>query len=181
MIFTPTPLTGSYVVDLEPFQDDRGWFARTFCKEEFRAIGPSIEWVQLNHSFTRLRGTIRGLHYQKPPYAEIKLIRCIAGAVWDVIIDLRRESPTFLKGFAIELSAANRKMIYVPERFAHGFQTQTENCELFYHHSHAYTPGSEGGLRYDDPRLNIRWPLPPTTLSPRDLQHPPLTDTFEGI
>ncbi|NCB25625.1 MAG: dTDP-4-dehydrorhamnose 3,5-epimerase [Bacteroidia bacterium] len=181
MIFTPTPLAGSYVVDLEPYQDDRGWFARTFCKEEFRAIRPSIEWVQLNHSFTRLRGTIRGMHFQKPPYSEIKLIRCVAGAVWDVIIDLRRESPTFLNWFGIELSASNRKMIYVPELFAHGFQTQTENCELIYHHSQAYRPEAEGGLRYDDPQLNIHWPLPPATLSQRDLQHITLTETFEGL
>jgi len=181
MTFTPTPLPGSFVISLELFQDDRGWFARTFCKEEFRAIAPSIEWVQLNHSFTRLHGTVRGMHFQMPPHQEAKLVRCVAGAVWDVIVDLRRGSPTFLQWFGVELSAANRKMIFVPECFAHGFQTLTDNTELLYHHTHAYTPGSEGGLRHDDPQLAIRWPLPPADLSARDLGHPLLTDSFEGI
>lgn len=181
MIFTPTPLGGSYEITLEPIQDERGWFARTYCKNEFNAIAPSIEWVQCNHSFTRYRGTIRGMHYQRAPHQEAKLVRCIAGVVWDVIIDLRRGSPTFLRWFGVELSAANRKMLFVPEGCAHGFQTLTDNCEMFYHHNHAFTPEAEGGLRHDDPLLAIRWPLPSADLSGRDLRHPLLTDAFEGI
>jgi dTDP-4-dehydrorhamnose 3,5-epimerase len=137
--------------------------------------------VQFNHSFTRWSGTIRGLHFQKPPHAEAKLIRCIAGAVWDVIVDLRRDSPTFLRWFGVELSAANRTMLFVPERFAHGFQALTDNCEMLYHHTHAFTPSAEGALRYDDPRLAIRWPLPPARLSPRDAGHATLDDDFKGL
>lgn len=181
MIFSPTPLGGCYVINLEPFQDERGWFARTYCKEEFRAIAPPLEWVQCNHSFTRSRGTIRGIHYQTAPHHEAKLVRCIAGAVWDVVVDLRHGSPTFLHWFGTELSAVNRKMIFVPERFAHGFQTLTDNCEMFYHHTHAFTPEAEGGLRHDDPLLAIRWPLPSADLSGRDQRHPLLTEAFEGI
>jgi len=181
MIFAETPLAGCYVIDLEPFQDERGWFARTYCKEEFRAISPAIEWVQSNHSYTLWRGTIRGMHYQAPPHAESKLVRCIAGTVWDVIVDLRRESPTFLRWFSVELSAANRRMLFVPERFAHGFQTQTDHCEMLYNHTQVYTPGAEGGFRPDDPRLDIRWPLPPTHLSERDSGHPLLSEDFKGI
>src|SRR4051812_15964653 len=122
MTFTPTPLAGSFVVDLSPKYDNRGWFARTFCKEEFRQISHYKEWVQLNHSYTVSTGTVRGMHYQLPPYKEIKMVRCIAGAVYDVIIDLRANSSTFLKSFAVELSAVNKKMFYIPEGFAHGFQ-----------------------------------------------------------
>ena len=181
MIFTPTPLAGSFVIDLEPFQDVRGWFARTYCREEFRTITPPLEWVQFNHSFTRMCGAIRGLHFQKHPHEETKLVRCIAGAVWDVVVDLRRESPTFLHWFGVEISAVNRKMVFIPARFAHGFQTLTDNCELLYQHTHAYTPESEGGLQYNDPQLAIRWPLPPADLSERDQRHPLLTDGFEGV
>lgn len=181
MTFAPTPLDGSFVISLKPQQDERGWFARTYCREAFRAIAPALEWVQFNHSLTRQRGTIRGLHFQRPPHAEAKLIRCIAGAVWDVIIDLRRESPTFLRWFSVELSAANRTMLFVPERFAHGFQTLTDNCEMLYHHTHAFTPSAEGGLRFDDPRLGICWPLPLTGLSPRDSKQTPLDDDFKGL
>jgi len=181
MTFTPTSLEGSYLIDPNVFQDERGWFTRTYCKEEFSSIVPSLEWVQFNHSCTRHCGAIRGLHFQKPPHQEAKLIRCIAGAVWDVTVDLRIESPSFLKWFGVELSAANRKMLFVPERFAHGFQTLTENCEMLYHHTHAYAPDAEGGLRYDDPQLAIHWPKPPTCLSERDLRHPLLTQDFKGI
>jgi dTDP-4-dehydrorhamnose 3,5-epimerase len=181
MTFTPTPLAGSYIIDVEPFQDDRGWFARTYCKEAFRVSTPPLEWVQINHSFTRSRGTIRGLHFQAPPNQEAKLVRCIAGAVWDVIVDLRRGSPTFLRWFGVEISSANRKMIFVPERFAHGFQTLTNNSELIYHHTHVYVPEAEGGLQYDDPLLAINWPLPLADLSGRDKCHPLLTEGFEGI
>jgi len=181
MIFTETPLKGSFQVDLTPFGDERGWFVRTFCKNEFSAIGHTKEWVQLNHSFTKNKGAIRGLHYQMPPYSEIKLVRCVAGSVYDVIVDLRKNSPTFLQWFSIELSASNRKMIYIPEGFAHGFQTLTEDCELIYHHTAFYTPDVEGGIRYDDPSVNVRWPLAITDISKRDGQHPLLNASFKGF
>jgi dTDP-4-dehydrorhamnose 3,5-epimerase len=181
MIFTGTPLQGSYTVTLEPRADSRGWFARSFCKEEFRAIGHDKEWVQMNHSFTVATGAVRGMHYQLPPHAEIKLVRCIAGAVFDVIIDLRRGSASFLGWYGTELSAANKKMMYIPEGFAHGFQTLSSDCELLYHHSALYTPGAEAGIRYDDPAVGIQWPLMVTDLSDRDRQHPLLTKEFKGI
>lgn len=181
MIFTPTSLAGSYVIDLEPFSDERGWFARFYCKNEFQQIGHAQEWVQLNHSFTTHTGTVRGMHFQLPPFREIKMVRCIAGAIFDVIVDIRKDSPTFLKWTGVELSAANRKMLYIPEGFAHGFQTLTDNCELIYHHSAAYAPGSEGGIRYDDPAIGITWPLPVNNLSARDASHPYLNEHFKGI
>lgn len=181
MIFTQTSLPGVYIIDLQPVSDSRGWFARTFCKKEFEEIGHLKEWVQLNHSFTNKKGTIRGMHYQMPPYSEIKLIRCIAGAVLDVVIDLRKGSATFLQWISVELDPANKKMIYIPEGLAHGFQTLTDNSELLYHHSAFYTPGSEGGIRFDDPIIDVQWPLPVTDISERDLSHPLLDESFNGI
>ena len=181
MIFTETKLQGSYVIGLKPFTDERGWFARTYCKNEFAGIGHDAEWVQLNHSFTKQKGAIRGLHYQLPPFSEIKLVRCIAGAVFDVIIDLRADSPTFLQWFGTELSAANKQMMYIPAGFAHGFQTLSDDTELIYHHSQFYEPGVEGGISYDDPKLKIEWPLELTTISEKDMQHPFLDDNFRGI
>jgi len=181
MIFTPTPLAGAYCIDLQPFSDDRGWFARFYCKDEFQQIGHFKEWVQLNHSASYEKGTLRGLHFQMPPYREIKMVRCIAGAVLDIIVDLRKDSPSFLSHFAQELSAANKKMLYIPEGFAHGFQSLTENAELIYHHTAFYTPDAEGGLRYDDPALRIQWPLPVTVLSQRDSNHLFIDKNFKGI
>jgi dTDP-4-dehydrorhamnose 3,5-epimerase len=181
MIFNETILKGSFVIDINPFEDERGWFARTFCKEEFKKIGHEGEWVQLNHSFTKQKGTIRGMHYQLPPYSEIKLVRCIAGAVFDVIVDIRKDSPAFLQWVGVELSAKNRKMIYIPEGFAHGFQALEENCELIYHHSAFYKPNVESGLKYDDPKLNIDWPLGAWNISERDRNHTLLTNNFIGI
>lgn len=181
MIFTPAPLAGSYMIDLSPFTDSRGWFARTYCSQEFQQIGHTKEWVQINHSFTEAAGCIRGLHYQLPPFSEIKLLRCVAGAVYDVIVDLRKGSPTFLQWFGTELSVKNKKMLYIPEGFAHGFQTLTSDCELIYHHTALYTPGAEGGLQFNDPRMGIQWPLAPTGISERDQQHPLLTDSFTGV
>ena len=181
MIFTEPNLKGSFVIDLTPFQDERGWFARTFCKDEFAKIGHSKEWVQMNHSFTKQQGTIRGRHYQLPPFSEIKMVRCIAGAVFDVIVDIRKDSPTFLQWFGIELSATNKKMIYIPEGFAHGFQSLSDNVELIYHHSEMYQPGVEGALKYNDPKLNINWKLEVTNISERDKQHNFLTEDFIGI
>lgn len=181
MKFTPTTLQGLYIIDLHPVADTRGWFARTYCKNEFASIGHTKEWVQLNHSFTNRKGAIRGMHYQLPPHREIKMVRCIAGAVFDVAIDLRKGSETFLHWTSVVLTSENRKMIYIPEGFAHGFQALTDNCELLYHHGAFYTPGSEGGIRYDDPLINIQWPLPVTDISDRDSSHLLLNESFKGI
>ena len=181
MKFEETKLAGSYVVDIIASSDERGWFARTFDKDEFKKINFDGEWLQMNHSFTNKKGTVRGMHYQLPPFAEVKLVRCIAGTVFDVIIDLRKNSATFLQCFGIELSVENKKMIYIPEGFAHGFETLTDNCELVYHHSQFYMPGFEGGIKYDDPMINIQWPGKVTNISTRDEQHNYLDKNFEGI
>lgn len=181
MKFEPTPLHGSFLIRLKPFSDDRGWFVRTYSKKEFNDIGFSGEWVQMNHSFTASTGTIRGMHYQVPPYREIKMVRCIRGRVWDVIVDIREHSPTFLHWFGTELSEHDMTMLYIPEGFAHGFQTLSDNCELIYHHSVAYEPGFEGGIRFDDQQINIQWKVPVTVISERDRSHAPLTTDFKGI
>jgi dTDP-4-dehydrorhamnose 3,5-epimerase len=181
MKFTALPLEGAYLIEPELYSDDRGHFFRYFCKNEFAQIAHTKEWVQCNHSYTKAKGSIRGMHYQLPPFAEIKLVRCIAGHIIDVIVDLRQGSPTYLQWTSVELSAANRHMIYIPEGFAHGFQTFTDHCELLYHHTEFYRTGAEGGLRYNDERLQIRWPLLPTVISDRDCNHPILHDSFVGI
>ena len=181
MIFRETKLKGAYIIDLEPFQDERGFFARTFCSNEFKSIGHEKQFVQFNHSCTNQQGTIRGLHYQKPPHAEIKLIRCVRGAVYDVIVDIRKDSLTFLQHIGVELSAENKTMIYVPEGFAHGFQTLEDYTELIYHHTTFYTPGVEGGMKFDEPKLAIDWPLPLSVLSEKDRNQPYLDQTFDGI
>ncbi len=181
MNFEETPLLGSFIISLLPHADKRGWFARYYCKDEFSKIGHNKELVQFNHSFTNLEGSIRGLHYQQEPYKEIKLVRCIAGAVFDVLVDLRKGSPSFLRWFGVELSAENKKMVYIPEGFAHGFQTLTANCELLYHHSEIYEPNVEAGIRYDDPILDINWPVAISEISDRDKSHKYLDLNFKGI
>jgi dTDP-4-dehydrorhamnose 3,5-epimerase len=181
MTFIPTSLAGSFVIEPNVFTDDRGWFARFYCKNEFREIGHDKEWVQLNHSVTNKKGTIRGMHFQVNPYREIKMVKCTAGEIYDVIIDLRRDSSTFLKWLGVELSAKNKKMLYIPEGFAHGFQCIADDCELIYHHTEFYTPNSEGGIRFDDPMIGINWPLPISVISPRDESHTYLDENFRGI
>ncbi|HUZ57997.1 MAG TPA: dTDP-4-dehydrorhamnose 3,5-epimerase [Hanamia sp.] len=181
MQFNPTFLSGLYVINLDLFTDERGWFARTFCKREFEQIGYHKEWVQMNHSFTKEKGTLRGLHYQYFPYSEAKLIRCISGSVYDVAVDIRKDSTTFLKWFGIELSAENKKMIYIPEGFAHGFQALSNNCEIIYHHTDFYTPDAEEGIKYDDPLIKITWPLAINGISERDQKHLYLSENFKGI
>ncbi len=181
MVFIETPLAGAFVIKLEPFQDERGLFARTFCQKEFEQIGHTENFVQFNHSMTVAKGCIRGMHFQKPPFAEIKLIRCIKGKVWDVIVDIRQNSMTFLKWFGVELSAENQKMIYIPKGFAHGFQTLEPNTELIYHHTAFYTPSAEGGLKYDDPKLKIDWKLTPEQLSKKDQEYNYINENFKGI
>lgn len=181
MKFNELPLAGAYTIDLSTFEDERGWFARTFCEKTFAEEIELVKWVQLNHSVTKDKGSIRGMHFQKPPMAEKKLIRCIIGSVYDVIVDIRESSPTFLQWFGVELSAANRRMIYIPEGFAHGFQTLEDNAQLIYHHSQFYQPGYEDGLYYEDQALKIDWKLPVTIISERDRLHPHLTKDFKGL
>lgn len=181
MTFTETSLAGAYLITLSPRSDNRGWFMRTYDKQLFSQIGHTDDWVQMNHSMTRQTGAVRGMHFQHPPQAEIKLVRCVAGRVFDVIIDLRADSPTFLAWFGAELSADNGQMIYIPKGFAHGFQTLIDDCQLVYCHSAYYAPDCEGAIRYNDPKISIQWPLPVTDLSERDATHPLLTDRFVGL
>jgi dTDP-4-dehydrorhamnose 3,5-epimerase len=179
MQFVESFIQGLYTIELEPFNDNRGFFARTFCKEKFSSIGFCEELVQFNQSFNILKGTIRGMHYQKPPFTEHKLIRCIRGSVYDVAIDLRKNSPTYLKFFGVELSANNLKCILIPNGFAHGFQTLEDNTELIYHHTNYYAPNTEGGIKYDDPSIGIEWKLPVSSISQKDLTYPFINTNFQ--
>lgn len=179
MIFEPTILVGSYIVHPAPRVDERGWFMRTYCKESFQEIGHHKEWVQMNHSHTVHKGVVRGLHFQHSPNAEIKLVRCIHGMVWDVIVDLRKSSLTYLQWVGVELSAANKKMMYIPEGFAHGFITLSESVELVYLHSQNYVKEAEGGLLYNDPAIGIEWPIEVMQLSERDLSFPLINEQFK--
>ena len=168
MIFTETRLKGSFVIDMERRQDSRGFFAREFCQEEFRARGLKATIAQSNVAFNRRKGTIRGMHFQFPPLAETKLVRCTRGAILDIIVDLRPESPTFLQHVAFELTEDNYRMLYVPEHFAHGYQVLRDNTDTSYQVGEFYAPGSEGGLLYDDPVLALGWPLAVTEVSDKD-------------
>ena len=174
MIFTPLALHGAYRIDLEKREDSRGFFARLFCAEAFAAQGLATQFAQINTSFSRVPGTLRGLHFQRPPQAEAKLVRCLSGAIFDVIVDLRLGSPSFGKWAAEHLTAENRGMIYVPPGFAHGFQTLATGTELLYFHSTAYSAAHEGGLHHADPALAIPWPRAVAELSARDAAHPSL-------
>lgn len=172
MIFFETPLKGAYVIELEKKGDERGFFARSFCKKEFEEIGLNNEIVQINNSFSGYKGTLRGMHYQLEPKAEDKIVRCIRGALYDVIIDLREDSKTFKDWYGIELSAENRKMLYVPKGFAHGFITLEDNTESFYLVTEYYSADLERGIRYNDPQFKIVWPIVPTVISEKDKNHP---------
>jgi len=172
MKITELPLKGAYTIDLEIQEDNRGFFARYFCKKEFEKYGLSTHWVQINTSLSQKKGTFRGLHYQNPPMAEVKVVRCLRGAIWDVIVDMRANSPTYGEWYGKNLNEENRTMIYVPEGFAHGFQTLTDNVEQLYLHSEFYSPDHEGGLRHDDPTLKIQCPLPISEISIQDQNHP---------
>jgi len=172
MKFEPTPLPGAYVIDLEKRGDDRGFFARAFCRDEFRELGLPEHFVQVNNSLSAEAGTLRGLHYQLAPHAETKLVRCIRGGLWDVILDLRRDSDTFGKWFGAELTAENRRMMLVPKGFAHGFVTLQPDTEAFYFVDEFYAPEHERGIRWDDPRFAIEWPTGPATISDKDRSHP---------
>ena len=185
LILHPTPIEGLAVVETKPVGDARGSFARLFCARELQTLGLPGPVVQINHSYTQARGTVRGLHFQHPPRAEAKLVRCLKGRVLDLAVDLRRGSPTFLKWHAVELSPDNRLALYLPRGFAHGFQTLEPDSELLYLHTEFYSPEHEGGLRHDDPALGIAWPLPVAELSARDAGHPLIQQTqgpdFAGL
>lgn len=172
MRFTETPLGGAFLIDLEPVEDERGFFARTYCEEEFRSRGLDSRIAQCSMAFSRRRGTVRGMHYQREPYAEVKLVRCTRGGVYDVIIDLRPHSPTFRHCFAAELTAANRRMLYIPTGFAHGYQTLEDATEITYQMSTPYHPEAAAGVRWDDPAFGVRWPLAVSVIAERDLSYP---------
>jgi len=172
MRFVETKLSGAFLIEPEPFEDERGLFARTFCAAEFSQRGLATQFVQCSTSFNRNRGTLRGLHYQVQPASEVKLVRCTAGAVGDVIVDLRHDSPTYAQHVVVELSAENRRTLYVPPMFAHGFQTLVDGTEVFYQMSALYAPDCSNGVRYDDPKLNISWPLPVSVISEKDKTWP---------
>jgi dTDP-4-dehydrorhamnose 3,5-epimerase len=176
-----TPLAGLYRIDRNPVADHRGFFSRFFCAEEFKKMGLVTTIAQMNHTLTHQRGAIRGMHYQRPPHTETKIVTCIQGEILDVAIDIRAGSPTFLHWHSERLSAENQSSLYVPDGFAHGFQTMTDNCQLLYIHSSFYTPSAEGGLNALDPMLGIDWPLKVTDMSERDRNHPLLDSQFKGI
>lgn len=175
MIFIPTRIPGVSVIDIEPKHDERGFFARIFCAKEFETHGIKMITAQCNVSVNHKKGTIRGMHYQKAPAAETKLVRCIRGAIYDVIVDLRPSSPTYKSSIAIELTAENHRSVYIPEMCAHGFQTLTDDAEVFYQMGEFYRPDYQCGARYDDPAFGIKWPLPISVISARDATWPLLS------
>lgn len=181
MIFTETPLLGAYVIDIEKHEDERGFFARSWCAREFSSIGLDSHLVQCNISFNTRKGTLRGLHYQLPPYGEVKLVRCTRGALYDVIVDLRADSPTFLKWFGVELTALNYRMLYIPKCFAHGFQTLESGTEISYQMSEFYAPHAARGIRWNDPRMGIVWPDADRTISTKDREYADLDPSFAGL
>jgi dTDP-4-dehydrorhamnose 3,5-epimerase len=169
MIFTETKLKGAFIIDIERREDSRGFFARSFCQHEFEDHGLKPVIAQANLAFNHKKGTLRGMHFQFPPSAETKLVRATRGAILDIIVDLRPESPTYLQHIAVELNEDNSRALYVPERFAHGYQVLRDQTETSYQVGEFYTPGCEGGLMYNDPRLNLVWPLPVAVISDKDL------------
>lgn len=168
MIFTETTLKGAFIIDLERREDQRGFFARAFCQKEFEQHGLKPVIAQANLAFNRLKGTLRGMHFQFPPAAETKLVRCTRGAILDIIVDLRPESPTYLQHTAVELNEDNHRALYVPERFAHGYQVLCDTTETSYQVGEFYTPSADSGLMYNDPRLGLKWPLPIAVISEKD-------------
>ncbi|MBD8880536.1 dTDP-4-dehydrorhamnose 3,5-epimerase family protein [Rhodanobacter sp. 7MK24] len=176
-----TPLAGLHEIRTTPICDARGRFTRLYCEQELTAIRPGLHFTQINLSETRGLGTLRGLHYQKAPAAEAKFIRCLRGRVFDVAVDLRTDSPTFLHWHAMELAEDNDRAVFIPEGFAHGFQTLTDEAQLLYMHTAPWTPACEGGLRHDDPRLAIAWPLAVTTTSDRDRSYALISSEFAGV
>lgn len=176
-----TPLDGLFEITHTPRTDARGRFSRLFCEQELAVIRPNLHFIQINLSETSERGTLRGMHYQQPPAAEAKLIRCLRGRVFDVAVDLRAGSPTLLSWHAVELSEDNERSVFIPEGFAHGFQVLSDDAMLLYMHTAPWTPKCEAGVRHDDPRLAVDWPLPPTHISERDRNHPLIDERFVGV
>ncbi|MCF6245791.1 MAG: dTDP-4-dehydrorhamnose 3,5-epimerase [Desulfobacula sp.] len=172
MRFIPTKFAGSYLIEPEPFSDDRGFFARIYCRNEFKKKGLNPNFVQCNISYNRVRNTLRGMHYQKAPYGEAKLVKCIRGAIYDVIIDLRCNSETVTQWFGVELTAENRKSVYIPEGFAHGFLTITDDTEVLYQMSEFFHAESSSGVRWNDPAFAIDWPEKIAVISDRDAHYP---------
>lgn len=181
MIFNPLNLAGAFTIDVQPFQDNRGFFTRTFCEKEFSAHNLVQHFVQSNHSGTHGKGVIRGMHFQYPPFAETKLVKCVQGSIFDVVVDVRKESPTFLQWYGAELSAENKRMMYVPAGFAHGFQTLSEYSEITYMVSNFYSRENEGGVKYNDPRVGISWPLEVSLVSDKDMQIPLVDQSFKSV
>ncbi len=179
--FVATPIPGLTLIQRKPIQDVRGFFSRFFCMDDFQSAGFSLSIIQINHTLTYKKGAVRGLHFQYPPHAETKMVSCLKGEIFDVAVDIRRNSPTFLRWHAEILSADNQRSLLIPEGFAHGFQTLTEECELIYLHSRAYHPASEGALNIGDPALAIAWPEPICEISERDRSHPFIDGRFAGI
>ena len=172
MIFIETQLAGAYIIDVERYEDERGFFARTWSVEELAEHGLETALAQCSISYNHQAGTLRGMHYQAELYAEVKLVRCTAGAIYDAIIDLRRDSPTWKQWVAVELTAENRRMLYIPKGFAHGFQTLSEGSEVFYQISASYEPSAGRGVRWNDPAFSIEWPLPISVIAQRDATYP---------
>ena len=172
MIFTETTLTGAYIIDIKQIEDNRGFFARAWCQNEFKAYNLNTNLLQMNVAFSHKRGTIRGMHHQEPPWQEAKLVRCTIGAIYDVIIDMRPDSPTHNQWIGVELTARNRRMLYVPEGFAHGYQTLEDATEVYYLTTQFYAPEFANGVRFDDPAFGIVWPLPVAVISHQDRNWP---------
>jgi dTDP-4-dehydrorhamnose 3,5-epimerase len=181
MIFTETRLKGAFIIDLDRKTDERGFFARVFCQQEFRERGLRTVIAQANVASNARKGTLRGMHFQFPPAAESKLVRCTRGAILDIIVDLRPESPTYLEHISVELNDDNMTALYVPERFAHGYQALRDGTDTSYQVGEFYTPNAEGGLRYDDPRLGLKWPLPVSVISPKDQAFRPLGEIEDAM
>ena len=181
MLFTETKLKGAFIIDLERREDSRGFFARAFCQNEFSDHGLKPVIAQANIGFNRRRGCLRGMHFQYPPAAETKVVRCTRGAVLDIVVDLRPESPTYLEHVSVELTADNHRAIYIPERFAHGYQALEDETETSYQVGEFYTPGAEGGLRYDDSALGLTWPLPVSEISEKDAAWPLLAEVESEV
>jgi len=181
MIFTETKLPGAFIIDIEKREDERGFFARTWCQREFEEHSLNTGLVQGNLAFTKSKGVLRGMHYQAPPHTEAKLMRCTGGAIIDVIVDLRPESATFKQWLGTELSAVNRRMLYVPEGFAHGYLTLEDNSEVVYQVSEFYNPEAERGLRYDDPAFGIGWPIAVSTVSEKDRSWPDYVESDHSM
>jgi dTDP-4-dehydrorhamnose 3,5-epimerase len=181
MIFTETKLKGAFIVDLDRKTDERGFFARAFCQNEFRDHGLNPVIAQVNVASNAKKGTLRGMHFQYPPAAESKLVRCTRGAILDLIVDLRPESPTYLDHISVELNEDNMTALYVPERFAHGYQALRDNTDMSYQAGEFYTPNADSGLLYDDPRLGLKWPLPVSVMSPKDLAFRPLREIEDEV